>query len=415
MSGSVISAAVVERQPRYAWVVMAILWGIDLMATMVFFSVGILLPIWKADLGVSPVQAGLLGSAGFLGFGLMALPASIWLTKYNPRWMTLACALGMALLAVLQSFSPTVELLLIGRLAFVLLMVSRLQVQVMFLQQWFQPRLYSTINSLDFSARSVGQVLALAATPPLILLLGNWRHFYLAVAIGLVAFSLVWALGGRERQRPARANVPRSAVGNPAGVLRRHKVLWLMAASQMGEAAAFACFISFFPTYAIDRLGISLTTIGLIMSLFPAGQILGSLLAGPLSQAIGLRKPFIWVPGLILPVMYTALLHTDQVPVLILLLLVTGALAFAVGPVLFTMPLDMGLNPREVAIAFGLMRTLFPLGATVGPIFVGLMYQATGSLLLGLSIVAPLPITYFLCGVFLPETGPKGRRHSSQE
>ncbi len=386
------------------------LWGMDLMATLVFFSIGILLPIWREELGVTPFQAGLLGAAGFLGFGIMALPAAIWLTKYNPRRVTLACALGMALLAVFQAFAPSVELLLIGRLAFVFLTVSRLQMQVMFLQQWFVPRLYSTINSLDFSTRSVGQVLALAATPPLIVLLGSWRQFYLAIAIGMVAFSLVWALGGRERQRPARAGAPLSALGSPAGVLRRYKVLWLMAASQIGAAVAFASFVSFFPTYALDRLGLSLTTIGLIMSGFPVGQIVGALLSGPLSQAIGRRKPFIWLPGLILPIMYTALLHTDQVPVLILLLMGTGALAMAVPPVLFTMPLDMGLNQREVSVAFGLMRTLFPVGATVGPFFVGLMYQATGSLPLGLSIVAPLPITLFLCGMFLPETGPKGRK-----
>ena len=68
------------------------LWGMDLANVFLFMSIGVLIPIWKDDLGMTPLQAGLMGSAGFLGFGVMALPASIWLTKYNPKLVTLVSA-----------------------------------------------------------------------------------------------------------------------------------------------------------------------------------------------------------------------------------------------------------------------------------------------------------------------------------
>jgi len=42
-------------------------------------------------------------------------------------------------------------------------------------------------------------------------------------------------------------------------------------------------------------------------------------------------------------------------------------------------------------------------------LFVGLMEERTGSLYLGLMIVAPLAITLFIAGILLPETGAKGR------
>ena len=48
----------------------------------------------------------------------------------------------------------------------------------------------------------------------------------------------------------------------------------------------------------------------------------------------------------------------------------------AVPPVLFTIPMDMRLAHREVAVAQGLMRTLFPLSAMWGPLFVGIMEEA---------------------------------------
>jgi predicted MFS family arabinose efflux permease len=399
-----------QRQPRYAWPVMGQLWGMDLLGTMVFFSIGVLLPVWKEDLGITPFQAGLLGSAGFLGFGTMALPASIWLTRYNPRLVTLACAFGMSAAAVAQAASPTALVLLVTRFAFVLLAVSRIQMQVLFIQQWFQQRLYAMVNSMDFANRALAQTLAVAATPVLVALLGGWRSFYVAVAVAMAAVGVVWAFFGREREISREDGAPRARSGNPIGVLRRHKSLWVLASAQIGGAMAFASFITFYPTYAIDRLGLSLTEAGLVMSAFPIGAMVGSLSSGPLSQLLGRRKPFIWVPGLLLPVLYMTVLRVDSVPVSMLLLLLAGSAAMAVPPILATVPLDMKLAPREVAVALGLVRTLFPIGATLGPLLVGTLQQSTGSLLLGLSIVSPMAVTLLIGGSLMTETGPRGRR-----
>lgn len=386
---------------------MANLWAMDLMTPLVFFSLGVLLPIWRSDLGVTPLQAGLLGASGFLGFGLMALPASIWLTRYNPRLVTFLCAVGMAGAAVVQATAPSVEVLLVGRLVFVLLAVSRIQMQVLFIQQWFRPQLYPAVNSMDFANRSVGQFLGTAAVPALVVLLGSWRYFYVVVAGLLLSISLVWVVVGRERSLPPREGGPPPQVGSPAGVLWRRKSLWIVAGCEVGAAMAFASFTTFFPSYAYEHLGLPLTTVGLLMGLFPMGSILGSLLAGPLSQWVGRRKPFVWVPGLLLPLIYWSLLRVDGIPLLMALLFAGGALAMAVPPILATIPLDMKLPPREVAVALGLIRTLFPLGATLGALLVGVVQESTGSLLLGLSLMAPMALSLFVGGIFLAETGPK--------
>ena len=402
-------ASTTERQPSYAWVVMGNLWGMDLANVFVFMSIGVLIPIWNDDLGMTPLQAGLMGSAGFFGFGVMALPASIWLTKYNPRLVTVVSALGMAGAALLHAVAPNVAVLLIARLAFVLLAVIRIQMQIIFIQQWFQPRLYAVINSLDFSNRSLGQMVGIAATPSLVILLGGWRPVYVAVAIVLTLLSIAWLFLGRERRRTQAEGGPAPQVGSPAGVLRRHKILWVVSGCQVGAAVTFASFMTFYPTYAMEHLGISLTTVGLLMAAFPLGGMLGSLSSGALSQLIGKRKPFVWVPGLFLPVIWFALLLVNSVPLAAVLLLGAGICAMAVPPILSTIPLDMRLAPREVAVALGLMRTLFPMGATLGPLIVGAIQESTGSLFLGLAVTAPLAFTLFLGGIFLPETGSRRR------
>ena len=177
----------------------------------------------------------------------------------------------------------------------------------------------------------------------------------------------------------------------------------------MGAAVAFCSFMTFYPTYAIDRLDISLETAGLLMGVFPVGATLGTLVAGPLSQMVGRRKPFIWIPGLLLPTSYILLLQMNSLPLSMLFLFTAGFGAMTVPPILATIPMDMRLPHREVAVAQGLIRTLFPFSAMWGPLFVGLMEERTGSLYLGLMIVAPLAITLFIAGILLPETGAKGR------
>ena len=98
---------------------MSILWGMDIVNMLVFFSLGLLVPVWAEDLGVTPIEAGLLGSVGFLGFGLMALPAAIWITKYNPRLVALLSSIGMTIAVLLHAIASSVEILLLAR--FVLL------------------------------------------------------------------------------------------------------------------------------------------------------------------------------------------------------------------------------------------------------------------------------------------------------
>jgi MFS family permease len=388
---------------------MSHLWIMDMMNMMLFFSIGVVLPLWREELGVTPTQAGLLGSTGFLGFGLMALPASIWLTSYSPKVITLISALGMSVFAIGQALAPNPEWLIATRFGFVMMSAIRIQMQVVLIYQWFQPRWYAIVNSLDFGNRSIAQTLAVAATPPLIFLIGDWRALYFMVGIVLFAVTISWAFAGRTNYVPHHGKDRIHLGGNPAQVLRRHKVLWIFSGAQLGAAVTFASFITFYPTLAMDQLTLSLEGAGALMSFFPMGAIAGTLIAGPLSQVLGRRKPFIWVPGLILPICYFSVLHATSPTWAGAILFVAGFFAMAVPPILATVPFDMRLTSREVAVAQGLTRTLFPLGATIGPMIVGIVTDFTGSLMVALTVVTPMPITLFFCGILVYETGSKGQ------
>ena len=169
---------------------------------------------------------------------------------------------------------------------------------------------------------------------------------------------------------------------------------------------AFAAFLTYFPTYAITSLGLSLAAAGGLLALFPVGQVLGALSAGPLSNLVKRRKPFIVVPGFVLPLTYLAILNISSPAVMIPFLLLLGICGAIVVPILFTIPYDLGLAPREVVVSLGIMQTITPLGASLGPILVAGIQEATGLLPLALAIVLPLSVSLGIVGLFLPETSP---------
>jgi len=382
---------------------MPLLWSMDVIQTLAFFSIGVLLPIWTAEFGLTPTEAGLLGATGFLGFGLMALPSSIWLTKYNPKLITSICALLMGIAIAAHAVSPSTEILMLSRFAFVVFSVCRIQMQVIFIQQWFVPQLYAVANSLDFGARAIGQAIATAAVPVAAVAMNGWGNVYVLLGIILAGITVMWGIVGKIGPFQ-QAGISVDSAYNPGLILKHNKTVWLIAGSQIGAAMAFGSFMIFYPSYAMVNLEISLERTGFLMAAFPLGNIVGSLAAAPISGALKKRKPIIWVSGIALPLLYTGLMQVDSIGVVLVFLFFAGACAMAVPPILATIAMDIGLRPREVAVTLGLMRTLFPLGAVFGPIVCGLIQDATGSLFWGLSVCTPMALSLFVVGILLPET-----------
>ena len=388
---------------------MSALWVLDGTSTVMIFLIGITLPEIREDFAIRPVQAGYLGSAFFIAMTMLSLPAAIWLSRFSPRKVTLIAAVGMAAMAVVQGMAPGYWFLLFARLAFMFLLVARTQAEVLLIQQWFSGPRIATLNSITVASFGVGQLIAIGGIPLLLPLIGGWRGVHLGLGVVYAIVAVVWFFVGKERsyrQQPAVA--AEEDRGRPIGVLRRHPVLFLLASTQLGGAIAWASFITFFPTYGVEERGMSLVAVGTLFATFPIGATIGSLSVGYLSNRVGRRKPFIFVPGFIMPVLYLAVLNVSPVawpPLLIAL----GFMTTSVVPIVLTFPYDLGLRPREVAVAIGLVRTITPLGAASGPIIAGALQEGTGSLGTALTIILPVSITVGLIGLLLPETSPKRR------
>ena len=390
---------------NYGWMVMSGFWMSSLVIPMVAVSLGIMLPDMTVELSITPIQAGLLGSAFFIGTATASLPASIYLSRYSPKKVVALALLMAALLAFVQGNAANFYILMLARLLFTLTMVSRAQAEIILIKQWFGLRQFAFVVSLAVGILSTGNLLGVGITAWLMDIFSGWRNVYYFLGIVLLIEMFIWIAVGKDKPDIDISIEPDANEDNsPSRVLFGNKTVWILAICPTGAALAFGSVMTFWPTYALETLNLDLKTVGLLMTLFPVGGTVASFLGGPLSEKAGQRKIFIWLPGLLLPIIYIFLFTTTSTTVTATLLLLAGWNAMIWVPVLRTIQFDLGFAPRETAVVVGLSMTIIPVGGAIGPPMVGLIQEISGSLQYGLLGIALFPITLVVGGLLIPET-----------
>ena len=377
----------------------------SLVIPMVAVSLGIMLPDMTVELSITPIQAGLLGSAFFIGTATSSLPASIYLSSYSPKKVVALALLVAGFLAFLQGNAANFYVLLFARLLFTLTMVARAQAEIILIKQWFSLRQFAFVVSLAVGILSSGNLLGVGITAWLMDIFSGWRNVYYFLGFILLIEMLVWiAIGKDKPDIDTNTETDVYDDSSPSKVLFGNKTVWILAICPTGAALAFGSLMTFWPTYALDTLNLDLKTVGFLMTLFPVGGTVASFLGGPLSEKVGQRKIFIWLPGLLLPIIYIVLFTTTSPILTAILLLFAGWNAMIWVPVLRTIQFDLGFAPRETAVVVGLSMTIIPIGGAIGPPMVGFIQEISGSLQYGLLGIALFPITLVVGGLLIPET-----------
>ena len=75
-----------------------------------------------------------------------------------------------------------------------------------------------------------------------------------------------------------------------------------------------------------------------------------------------------------------------------------------------TIPMELpGVSASRVGIVTAAVVAMGNLAGVMSPLFVGALTDFMGSYIPALSIIALMPLTLVVAGVFLPETGQRGR------
>ena len=399
------SSASIPPPSRYRWVVMGAWMLSGVSGFMVLSTLGILLPAISADLHISPLQQGLLGSSAFWGNIVLAIPLSWWTSRYGPKALTsVTLVLGTAAL-FLQGWAPAFAVLMAGRLAFGITVMARQPARVSLTQQWFAPREIVFVNSVQnlFFGLVVGG--GLAASPFILAAFGNdWRATLNVFAWLFVALTVSWMILGRERRVQDHARRPERQEMRESGVIRGalgYRDLWVQGFGFVGATLCSSAFLAFYPTMMLNTYQLSLQWSGAIMAL---GVFVGGVAGLALGYVVmnkGHGKFILQVLGILMPITYLGMIMTGSIPILIGLALLNGV-AWGFWPILFTVPFHLpGIRPRQVAVAVSVTMMTSSIGTALGPLTAGLLQQTLGDLQQTLFIISFTGLSLTGAGIFL--------------
>ena len=389
----------------YRWVVMVIWMVSSVSGFMVVSTFGILLPEITAELGLSPTQQGLLGSAAFWGNLTLAVPLSWWLSRFSPKALTTVTMVFSTVFILVQASAPLFAVLIFGRLAFGFTVIARQPAQAILMQQWFPPREFVTVNAIGNTMFGLVVGGGVATAPFILSALGNDWRMTLSVFGGLLALETVlWIFLGRENTAPTASG--RSADPLDLSIIRRafgYRDLWITGFGFLGATLAFFAFISFFPTMALESYNIPLRWSGSLLALGIVTGGASGLVVGYLATVTRQDKVLLGVLGALMAYTFAAMPLTGSVPLLLLFNFLNGV-AWGFWPILYTVPFHLrGIRPREVAVAVGFIAMMVSLGSTLGPLVTGLLQEHFGDLRLALLCVSVAPMTLTTAGILLKQ------------
>ena len=376
----------------HRWVVLGAFTSGSATALATIFIFGLLLPEISEELGLSPSQQGWLGSSVVFGNIVLAIPMTEWLSRYRPWRVVLVCFVGISAFALLQGWSPTLAVFIVGRMALGICQIATQAPRALLIQQWTPPDRMPFTQAAMYAGTTIIWGLALTGTRPLLELVGSWRNvLYVMGGVGAAA-ALLWLLVGRERVTAEFARGMESQARSPLLSVLRYRQLWLLGLAVIAATISVTSFDVFWPRFAVEYLEVDPViagfSVGIVMLVGgPSGALLNSI------PWLARRQPLLLaLAGTTIIATSVGLLHLNWVPALLLMSVARGLIHVyfpAINTLVYQLP---GARPREIVAAIAVSATCAWSGGAIGPLVVGFVEEATGNLQLALYATSFTPI-----------------------
>jgi len=337
-------------------------------------------------LGAGAGETGFLQTAATLPFLLLAIPAGVLADRMSRRRLMAAAEAVRALALVVTlalAYSGRLSLALLALLAFVGACgtVAYSVAAPALVPALVPPAGLAAANARLELARTVAFVGGPALAGALVGWTGAGAAFSVAAGLSIAAVFLLAGL--REPPRaPAPASRTLQDLAEGSGFVFRHPLLLPILITQFVFNAAFFVLQAVYVPYAVHRLGLSASGVGVTLAVYGVGMVVGALLAGRLIASLPFGVVIVIGPlfGLAAALVMVA---TIWMPVPAL-----AGLSFfliGVGPILWviaTTTLRQMVTPerllgRASAINIATYGSR-PLGAAVGALVGGLYGAETG-------------------------------------
>jgi CP family cyanate transporter-like MFS transporter len=186
----------------------------------------------------------------------------------------------------------------------------------------------------------------------------------------------------------------------------QNKNLWLVTIILLLEDFFFYTWTGWAPTLMMLK-GATADLAGLMASIISWVAIPTLLFMPRLSYKLGLRKPFLWGPSILLAFVAWGTIRANLFmgwPIMALV----GVADLTRYVILLVLPIEMMRN-EEVGRASGLLLSVGSIGGVIGPLIGGRILDLTGSLDLALLVLTGVSIASAGIAFRLPETGHKAK------
>ena len=394
-----------ERTPPLGWAVILLFRAQQSSVILVSYTFGLFLPFIREDLGITPLQAGLLQGAWWITAASLSLPSGAWFSRFRPVPLVLVSLLLGAPFLFVQALAPGFWVLLLGRFCFILSHTINTPARALLLRQWCAPHQYALVQSFGLSQHSVILALAVSLSPWVIEGLGSWRIAYAALGVFFTAQIVAWLLVAREKHAPPQ--LPSSSDDeeehSPWLALRRFPQGWLIAVVMLFLSSTWTGMVTFLPTLWVEERDVALTLGGPLLGFLYYALIPSGFLGGWLLTKLRSRKMLLVVPAL-LNAVFGVVITLSEAPPLLMVFITGLGLVWVATPAIQVLPFEFpGVLPREVAVLTGLILTFMGVGFALGPMLVGVVAQLTGSIQTGLIALSLLTVLGVVAGLVYPD------------
>ena len=397
----------IEKTPARGWAALLLHYLQISSLRLSSFMLGIFLPFITADLGLTPMQAGLLQGVWWITAAIAVLPFGIWLSRFRPIPMNLVSLLLVTPFLFAQGLAFNFLSLFMARFFAALFHMIGLAARPMLFQQWAARRQYTLINAVGLSQHSILLAVAISTGALLITALGSWRLAYFVQGAFLLTQMVLWLVMARESRAPTQelSQVLQTASQTPLSALKAYPQGWLVGMVMFSLSATWTAIVTFLPTLMAEDRNISLSLGGPLLGFLYYGLIPGALVGGFINRWVSNRRLLLTIPAFLNVALALGITLTHGIVPLAVLIAGMGLVWIAV-PAIEMLPFEFeDIAPREVATMSALVVTLSALGFAAGPMITGAAAELTGSLQTGLVAMSLVSAVGVAAGLLYPVRG----------
>ncbi|MEO5918180.1 MAG: MFS transporter [Candidatus Limnocylindrales bacterium] len=337
--------------------------------------VGPLIPRIQQDLGISHGVAGLLGTIPVLCMALMAPLGPVLAASVGPRLGVAICVLAVGGFGLIRALVPGAPAVMVATIGIGAGMAVVGPVLSMFVRAR-TPRHAAAGTGAYVAGMVIGGTVAAGLAVTLADAFGGWRWAFGLIsafaAVSLIAW--LWLI-------PAEHGVQRSAPRRPRLPWRRSSA-WLIGLVFGSQSVLFYGSISWLASAYVER-GWSDGDAAILIAVFNGVGLLATLSVPFFADRIGTRRSQLAAAGLVAAVGSLAIALTPgEGPGSLISIGAAGLLGIGIGaffPLSLALPVDVADGPSEAASISAFMLLVGYLFASVSPVMLGVIRDATGS------------------------------------